>query len=89
MEGLLKTGHGLLFNCYYSVFTVIDPNTYANMWVGNDIFYNILFNLGYMYNNIYKIYILAETDEEYWRKFGKYAGNTLMRFFYRKQHVRN
>ena len=44
--------YGITFNCYYSVWTVINPSTYSTVFGGQTILMNTLYGLGFMYTDI-------------------------------------
>ena len=50
----------------------------------SDIPSNILFNMGYQYNDILQLTKLDEADPDYWRKLGFYAGDFTIRLFWRQ-----
>ena len=50
----------------------------------NDITTNILFNLGFMYNDIKNYTLLQTSDTEYWKKIGRYSGDFFIRIFWRE-----
>ena len=52
IDATTDVGSHLVFNCYYSFFSVIDPNTYANLFKDNALIFNILYGLGYMYTDV-------------------------------------
>ena len=61
----------LFFNCYYSAFSVVDPKTYSNLFVGGTIVFNLLYNLGYMYTDVSALITRPLSDfattKDYWR----------------------
>ena len=85
-EAITDVGSSIIFNCYYSVFSIIDPVTYSNLFTNNAIVFNLLFNLGFMYTDVSSIIQLNQATEgtNYWRKMGKYGGDFIMRIFYRR-----
>jgi hypothetical protein len=87
---MTDVGASIVFNCYYSVFAVIDPTTYSNLFAGSTIVYNLLFNLGFMYTSVVGFINANQATEgtNYWRKMGRYAGDIIMRIFYRKPITR-
>ena len=52
IESATDVGSHLIFNCYYSAFSVVDPKTYANLFSGGTIVFNLLYNLGFMYTDV-------------------------------------
>lgn len=48
-----------------------------------DVLTNILFNLGYMYNDVFSFVELEETAQDFWKKIGYYCGDFFIRFFWR------
>jgi len=83
-ETMFDIFYGTVFNCYYSVWTVINPTTYNEVFGGSKILMNILFGLGFMYTDVNSAINLSTTSTDYWKKIGKYAGDLIMRIFYRK-----
>lgn len=84
---MMSVGYGIVFNCYYSVWTAINPATYSTVFSGQTILMNVLYGLGFMYTDVQGAMNLATTYDGYWRKIGKYAGDVVMRVFYRKPLV--
>lgn len=54
-----------------------------NMMIVNDVITNFVFNLGYIYTDFSAYYSLDAASLEYWTKAGEYAGDFVMRFWYR------
>lgn len=86
-ETMFDVGYGIIFNCYYSVWTAINPDTYSSVFGGDVILKNILYGLGFMYTDVKSATALSTSYGEYWRQIGKYGGDLLMRIFYRKPLV--
>ena len=74
--------YGIQFNCYYSVWSVANPTSYANVFGGLTLLYNILYNVGFMYSDVKKMLTLSSAYPTYWNVEGGYVGDILMRFFY-------
>lgn len=53
------------------------------MMIVNDVITNFVFNLGYIYSDISNYILLDPNNLNYWRYAGEYAGDFLMRFWYR------
>jgi len=51
--------------------------------VVNDVVTNFIFNLGYIYQDISGYLTLDPNNLNYWSDAGKYAGDFVMRFWYR------
>jgi hypothetical protein len=83
-ETMFDVFYGIMFNCYYSAWTAINPATYSTVFGGQTILMNILYGLGFMYTDVTSALNLATTYTEYWRKVGHYGGDLIMRIFYRK-----
>lgn len=95
---LLTYPYGVSYNCLYglkSVFTVQRKATDTTGWteaekfansliVVNDVITNFIFNLGYIYSDIAGYLTLDPANLNYWSYVGAYAGDFLMRFWYRK-----
>jgi hypothetical protein len=79
--------YGITFNCYYSMWTAVNPATYSTVFGGQTILMNVLYGLGFMYTDITTAIALPTTTSEYWRTVGHYLGDTIMRIFYRKPLV--
>lgn len=86
---MLGYGAHIIHSCYFSFFSVIDPGTYAQLFAEYEILLNILFNLGFMYTSINRAFDLPHELDDYWRRFGRYAGDVFMRFFYRLPRERD
>ena len=52
IESSADVASHLIFNCYYSAFSIVDPRTYRNLFTNNAIVFNLLFNLGFMYTDV-------------------------------------
>ena len=52
IESSTDVGSHLIFNCYYSAFSIVDPKTYSNLFTNNAIIFNLLYNLGFMYTDV-------------------------------------
>ena len=83
-ETMFDVANSVIFNCYYSAWSAVDPNTYNSVFGGTTILMNILYGIGFMYTDVRGILGLADSVSEYWRKIGKYGGDIIMRIFYRK-----
>jgi hypothetical protein len=62
---------------------------YNKKWGWSTLFWNILFNMGYMYTNGKFIYTFVYNDPttvgtRSWETFGKNLGSFLIRFIYSK-----
>lgn len=94
---VLTYPYGLSFSCLFGakeVFTVkrkaedttgfTDAEILANeMMIVNDVITNFVFNLGYIYSDVSNYALLDAANLNYWRYTGEYAGDFLMRFWYR------
>lgn len=83
------------FDCYYSLFSIVDPQTYATLFSDNNFLFNLLYNLGYMYSDVSNFISLDHTDttkfpenRDYWRQIGKHVGDFTIRIFYRAPVIR-
>lgn len=54
------------------------------MIVINDVITNVIFNLGYIYQDIAGYLTLDGANLNYWTDAGAYAGDFVMRFWYRE-----
>lgn len=91
LQQLIIYFHGTVFNCFYSVVDPVGSAQYNKKFTILTTFWNIIFNLGYMYTNgkyLYqfatKVYGTDETDIRTWENFGKNIGSFLVRFIYSK-----
>ena len=60
-ETMFDVFYGVTFNCYYSVWTVINPATYNSVFGGSKILMNVLYGLGFMYTDVNNALKLATT----------------------------
>lgn len=101
VQNLMKLPYGAMFNCYFFVYNtwvavndpledgVISPDEALALstLLVNDWATNVLFNMGYMYNDVRMFLTLPANEVKYWQKIGLYAGDFLIRFFYRKSFL--
>lgn len=70
IDATADVGSHTFFACYYSIFAVVDPQTYANLFAEYAIVFNLLYNLGYMYTDITAITTLDPAtytnNYDYW-----------------------
>lgn len=83
-ESMFDVAYGIVFNCYYSAWSAINPASYSSVFGGSTILMNILYGLGFMYTDVSGAISLATTYSDYWRRIGHYTGDLIMRIFYRK-----
>jgi len=50
----------------------------------NEVVTNVIFNLGYMYSDVVSYFSLDANNLNYWSYAGAYAGDFVMRFWYRQ-----
>lgn len=55
-----------------------------NLMIVNDIITNVVFNLGYIYTDVAGYLTLDALNLNYWSYAGAYAGDFVMRFWYRQ-----
>ena len=55
-----------------------------NLMIVNDIITNVVFNLGYIYTDVAGYLTLDAVNLNYWSYAGAYAGDFVMRFWYRQ-----
>ena len=87
-ETMFDIAYGVMFNCYYSVWTAVNPASYKEVFGGTKILMNVLYGLGFMYTDVNNALALSHTYPEYWRKIGRYGGDLIMRIFYRKSLIK-
>lgn len=94
---LLTYPYGVSFSCLFGasqVFTVrrkqedttgmTEEEIFANnLMIVNDVITNFVFNLGYIYSDIAGYLTEDGQNLNYWSKAGAYAGDFVMRFWYR------
>ena len=94
---LLTYPYGISFSCLFGIKEVFRIDRKAedttgmteseilanNMMIVNDVITNFVFNLGFIYADISSYLTLDAANLEYWRYTGQYAGDFLMRFWYR------
>lgn len=91
VQQLIIYFHGTVFNCFYSVTDPVGSAQYNKKFSLLTTFWNVIFNLGYMYTNGKFFYTFATTvvdpsatDTRSWETFGKNLGSFLIRFIYSK-----
>jgi len=101
IQNLMRLPYGAMFNCYFFVYNtwvavsdpledgVISPDEALALSIVlvNDWLTNVLFNIGYMYNDVIMFLTLATNTVSYWQKIGLYLGDFFIRFFYRKSFL--
>lgn len=61
-----------------------EEEKFANdLIVVNEVVTNVIFNLGYMYSDVVNYFALDTKNLNYWSYAGSYAGDFVMRFWYR------
>ena len=55
----------------------------------HDVLTNMIFNAGYLYNDILQTLTLPSTTTDFWQKQATYWGDFVIRFFYRKSFLAN
>jgi hypothetical protein len=99
---LVGTPFGVCYSCYWAgvqVFAESEPSDPDNLTeaealtelltIGHEIPTNLLFNMGYMYGDIWSLYTLSQYDGKYWERFGRYIGDFVIRIFWRREFTRN
>ena len=100
-QNLMKFPYGVSFNCYFFVYNtwiavndpledgVISPDEALALSIVlvNDILTNIIFNLGYMYNDVIQTLTLPAETEKFWQTQATYWGDFFIRFFYRRSFL--
>lgn len=96
-SSLLTYPYGISFSCLFGAKEVFKINRKAEdttgftdaeilaneMMIVNDVITNVVFNLGFIYADIVNYLTLDAANLNYWRYTGEYAGDFLMRFWYR------
>lgn len=95
---MLTYPYGISFSCLFGAQEVFKINRKLvdttgldaeakrlnDMMIVNDVITNVVFNLGYMYSDIANYLTLATANLNYWTFAGDYAGDFMMRFWYRE-----
>ena len=98
IQSLMQYPYGLTFSCFFGVDSVFisdsDPMADGELTEEealnksvifvNDFFTNILYNLGYMYQDVANYLKLEDDQEEYYKYVGTYMGDFLIRIVWRK-----
>ena len=79
---LTKYMSNSLFNCYYSVKDPTTSSGYKKTFSFMTVMWNILFNLGFMYTDIYKLTNNLLGSTAAWYNVGFYCGDFVIRFLY-------
>jgi len=84
MDAVLGIPYGVLYNCYFSFFLLFDE---GGMFYSDEVMLNVLFNLGYMYEDLKNIVVKATNSDyqsDFYEAIGYWIGDFIVRFFYRK-----
>ena len=86
----------MVFSCAFAcleVFVADDPladgelteeeRLKVSIIIVTDVLTNLIFNLGYMYNDVFSFITLEDTAQDFWAKEGYFIGDFLIRFFWR------
>ena len=101
IQNMMRFPYGVSFNCYFFVYNtwiavndpleagVISPDEALQLSIilVNDVLTNLIFNAGYMYNDVMQTLTLPSTTLDYWQKLATYWGDFVIRFFYRKSFL--
>ena len=92
----------MCYSCYWGFDAVFVPKDPAEdgvitddeelelqLTLGADIPTNLFFNIGYMYGDIFSLYDMPNTTNNYWEKFGSYIGDAFIRIFWRRKFLKN
>lgn len=93
---------GVSYSCYWGFATILinydpmadgvlteDERLEKMITLGHDIPTNLFYNIGYMYGDIFSLYDMSITTQNYWEKFGRYCGDFFIRIFWRRKFLRN
>jgi hypothetical protein len=89
LKELIQTTNPLTYGCYYSLFEyyMIVGDYFSTILNIDKTFYNIVHNMGRIYDNTVAIIALVRTgdkeDVNYWKNLGYYTGNSLNQVFYK------
>jgi len=98
ISDLLTYPYGLTFSCLFGAAEVFSVRSKAedttgfteaelfanNLIIVNDVITNFVFNLGYIYSDVAGYLTLDSINLNYWTDAGAYAGDFVMRFWYRE-----
>lgn len=80
VPAVAEDGSGIIEKPIYS-----DEEKFANkLMVINNIFTNLLFNLGYMYSDVANYVTLEQASLKYWSRVGEMIGDFMIRFWYKE-----
>jgi len=89
IHDLLVIPYGIVGNCYLIFAEGLNYDNYYWLIADNVWVTNIVFNIGYIYNDILSLIILDENDDfssleynSFWYQFGFYIGDISLRFLY-------
>lgn len=95
-QAILQFPYGVTFSCAFAVLQVFvadDPNPDGDLTeeerlrvsiiLVTDVLTNLVFNLGYMYNDVFSFVTLEETAQDFYAKIGYFCGDFAIRFFWR------
>ena len=89
VHDLLVVPYGVTMNCYMTFYDGLDYDNYYWLIADNVWVTNIVFNIGYIYNDILSLIVIDKDDdfttntyESFWYDFGFYIGDLILRFFY-------
>ena len=99
---IMKIPFGVPFSCYYGYVDIavledpyedgvltIDEALEQRIMISHHYLTNLLFNAGYMYQDVRSLIELKNTDANYHENLGIYSGDFLIRIFWRKRFTRN
>jgi len=66
-----------------------DGSLAARLVIVNQIITNIIFNAGYMYQDVVNYLKMTDTTKEYYKNVGYYLGDFVMRIFWRNKFLTN
>ena len=98
---MMQFPYGMSFNCYFFVYNTWfavnnpaqdgtlspDEALQLSLVLVNQIVTNVLFNMGFMYNDVVKSLTMLPSTPNYWQVLGLYAGDFFIRFFYRRSFL--
>jgi hypothetical protein len=92
LKAMFQTVDPLTFGCYYSVFEFgqIVQDYFSTVQDIDRLFYNIVHNMGKIYDNTVASIDLIRFGEpnnpNYWKNIGYYAGNSINQIFYKPRN---
>jgi len=103
IQKIMQSPYSLCFSCFFAYVqvssgtddTMTDPqydpdgSLAAGLVIVNEIITNIIFNAGYMYQDIINYLKMTNETKDYYKNVGYYAGDFVVRIFWRNKFLTN